>query len=728
MAKITTPESLYGNSRDILREAERENEILADIAGETYESPGNIPNGKYVIEKRLLDAAQKKNELLESIAEGGGTGGSGAARGIGIDYATDVISLKNKDGETIDGSGATLPAYGLNYDTATGGLTLTKNGTAVQGQTVSLPDYGSPLTASSTAGMTDTSKVYVNTTDGKWYYYDGSAWVAGGTYNSQGIDTDTTLLVSGAAADAKATGDAVSDLKESLIESNLITEIQLPFTWERGNINNSGANANSTRYIRTPDYTDLTIGTYNINCDRNIYAYLICTLYVYDTNGTFQSKTNFTAPGTFTIEQNSKIRLCLYFGSGDTTTVLDPSQGNDLVTITTTGVQDVKPDKTLTITNRPADAKATGDAIADAMASVENNLFEKQIYTEWERGKISSTGTNAQSSSTVYIRNKYRYKIKNSLNHLVVPNGVTVELFGYSKISSGGGGFIEQIGTYTEDTDITLTPGIYVRMVAYYTDLTDTPLSVGDTVVLSYFERAQDAFDNYVNHKLNEYSSLSMFETFGVVGDSWASGSIHTPAGYVDTVYAMSWPQILARKTGATATNYSKGGLSTKTWLTDSKGLTALLADTPKQCYIINLGINDNTQIDAGTLSLGTIDDVNISDYTQNPDTFFGNYGRIIGNIKTHAPKAVIIILSVARPNERKMDAYIQQIADKYNLPYVNLEDDEYFTSGYFFGSIYGDHMSAYGYSGMANAIQRLIQNYIIKNRLMFAYYDGLTT
>ena len=29
---------------------------------------------------------------------------------------------------------------------------------------------GSPLVASSTSGMTDTTRVYVNTTDGKWYY------------------------------------------------------------------------------------------------------------------------------------------------------------------------------------------------------------------------------------------------------------------------------------------------------------------------------------------------------------------------------------------------------------------------------------------------------------------------------------------------------------------------------------------------------------------------------
>lgn len=43
---------------------------------------------------------------------------------------------------------------------------------------------GSPLVASSTSGMTNTSRVYVNTTDGKWYYYNGSAWVAGGVYQA----------------------------------------------------------------------------------------------------------------------------------------------------------------------------------------------------------------------------------------------------------------------------------------------------------------------------------------------------------------------------------------------------------------------------------------------------------------------------------------------------------------------------------------------------------------
>ena len=52
-------------------------------------------------------------------------------------------------------------------------------------------ESGSPLTASSTSEMTDTTRVYVNTTDGHWYYYSGTQWVDGGTYQSTGINENS---------------------------------------------------------------------------------------------------------------------------------------------------------------------------------------------------------------------------------------------------------------------------------------------------------------------------------------------------------------------------------------------------------------------------------------------------------------------------------------------------------------------------------------------------------
>lgn len=81
---------------------------------------------------------------------------------------------------------------------------------------------GSPLVASTAAAMVDTTKVYVYTgsetgyTAGNWYYYDGSAWVSGGVYNSVAVQTDATLTAAGVAADAKATGDEINDLKSAI--------------------------------------------------------------------------------------------------------------------------------------------------------------------------------------------------------------------------------------------------------------------------------------------------------------------------------------------------------------------------------------------------------------------------------------------------------------------------------------------------------------------------------
>lgn len=50
---------------------------------------------------------------------------------------------------------------------------------------------GSPLVATSTAEMTETDRVYVNTTDGYWYYYDGDSWEQGGIYQAS-VDNETT--------------------------------------------------------------------------------------------------------------------------------------------------------------------------------------------------------------------------------------------------------------------------------------------------------------------------------------------------------------------------------------------------------------------------------------------------------------------------------------------------------------------------------------------------------
>ena len=76
---------------------------------------------------------------------------------------------------------------------------------------------GSPLIAATAAEMTDKTRVYVYVgneagyTSGNWYYWNDSAWVSGGVYNAQGVQTDTELITPDVAADAEAVGNRLQE-------------------------------------------------------------------------------------------------------------------------------------------------------------------------------------------------------------------------------------------------------------------------------------------------------------------------------------------------------------------------------------------------------------------------------------------------------------------------------------------------------------------------------------
>lgn len=141
----------------------------------------------------------------------------------------------------------------------------------------------------------------------------------------------------------------------------------------------------------------------------------------------------------------------------------------------------------------------------------------------------------------------------------------------------------------------------------------------------------------------SSYMFLPVFHHVGCIGDSLASGeSVYTDdeGNHFVDLYEHSWGQYLARATGNTYYNFSRGGLTAKTWLATQ---AEAAFDGTKKCeaYIIGLGHNDSK----GDV-VGASTDINMSDYTQNADTFYGNYGKIIQMIKEHQPKAKIFVLT----------------------------------------------------------------------------------
>lgn len=219
------------------------------------------------------------------------------------------------------------------------------------------------------------------------------------------------------------------------------------------------------------------------------------------------------------------------------------------------------------------------------------------------------------------------------------------------------------------------------------------------------------------SRNVNDYFSLSLFSKFGVIGDSYASGEVYNLEGKPLDNYSISWGQIMARKNGTQCVNFSEGGLTTRTWLKSTKGLSLLNSTEPLDAYYLALGINDFIALKEPYL--GTIADIE-----KQADTFYGNYGKIINAIKSHAPKAKIIMFTTAfdYADSPKFNNAIIEIANYFKIPYVVQLSDPFFTSDFYLKNQHYGHPVAICYSGMANAFDRLICKCVADNQKYFMF------
>ena len=138
---------------------------------------------------------------------------------------------------------------------------------AEESETYARTFTGAPLVAATAAAMEDEDRIYVYTgsedgyTAGNWYYYDGSAWVSGGVYNSTAFETDATLSISGAAADAAVVGSEVADLQSEINEISDIsyTPVTPPNLYDGGSMSISDATQQQDIVFDTPLVNSLKI-------------------------------------------------------------------------------------------------------------------------------------------------------------------------------------------------------------------------------------------------------------------------------------------------------------------------------------------------------------------------------------------------------------------------------------------------------------------------------------
>ena len=141
----------------------------------------------------------------------------------------------------------------------------------------------------------------------------------------------------------------------------------------------------------------------------------------------------------------------------------------------------------------------------------------------------------------------------------------------------------------------------------------------------------------------------SIFRTIACIGDSLSSGEFESINDEGNTVfhdfYEYSWGQYLARDCGSKVYNFSMGGMSASQYIQTFAPKHALWSrDKVAQAYIIALGVNDLWCFD-----VGSVNDINKEDYTQNAKTFAGYYAQIIQRIKELQPRAKIFLVSMQK-------------------------------------------------------------------------------
>jgi hypothetical protein len=214
--------------------------------------------------------------------------------------------------------------------------------------------------------------------------------------------------------------------------------------------------------------------------------------------------------------------------------------------------------------------------------------------------------------------------------------------------------------------------------------------------------------------------SIALFEKIGVIGDSYSSGEIY-PDGHRIDKYSISWGQVLARKNGVSCTNFSRGGLTTRSWLSEPIGLEKLNASEPQNLYYISLGINDKDKL--GTSYIGTEVDIE-----NGSDTFYGNYAKIIKAVQFKAPHAKIILIDSAWSSGDTDPFYIatKNIAAHFGLPLLKHQDDPFLASAQFKNDLMDKgHPVAISYAAMATSFEKLTLQALRDNINYFKDYRG---
>lgn len=591
-----------------------------------------------------------------------------------------------------------------------------------------------PIPVGSISNMTDTTKIYLLTTDGYYYYYNGSNWVQGGKYQSKYIEhnsiqnfqikrkdvyfenntfyKDLLYLATEIKEGYKCSGYNQSTYLPTFAEDNNficfifnMSDLQnyigkLKFGYDKSKTyscyvyyteNTKGFNGNSTGITDSNNFA---------NCDLTYNNLLIClpisSCYYHTTDINYYTNNALDDLGQMIKIENKNINRQI-FGNNISIKKLDLTKFNGVT---------IYPNRVIT-----GYSTSENRILLGYKQNYTAILLDKNIFTDF---------TNLRD-----IRMKVNENMENV--QMIVGSNEGNAGFNFQKNY-----LLNTWGQYYDSTNHIYNWGAFISNNLYYmNNFTKFGFSFMTTDLEFYTETFNslnpnyELFTNYVTennvqdliNKNNLMCSVNIFNSIGAIGDSYTAGSVQHSDGRWSDVTNQSYIAVLGKRSGVNYSNFGVGGTSTRTYLTN--GLQKVLTDTPKDFYMLAFGINDMA---IGTEYIGSIDDIK-EDYTQNADSFYGNYGKIISQVLLHAPKTKLLLVKIQIPgtNVGLFNTAIENIANHFGIPFINPFDDVFFTSQQYTNRP-GGHPTILGYVGMGLAYERLINKCILNNLNYFLY------
>ena len=274
---------------------------------------------------------------------------------------------------------------------------------------------------------------------------------------------------------------------------------------------------------------------------------------------------------------------------------------------------------------------------------------------------------------------------------------------------------------------------MYIRLSCYISYLSGFYLitdKIADSIAKTF--RTLNGQDDVLFSKIIRDGGMTrIFNTIGVIGDSLSSGEMaygnasgESTTEYTD-MYQYSWIQYLARECGIKAFNFSQGGMNTENFLSGTGGQLAKFQNPDNKCqaYFIALGHNDYNY----GVPIGSTSDINISDPTQDPDTYYGNYAHIIALIKQIQPNAKIFCICMKSSHFANYNVAIRYMATVFDNVYV-LDFETYYPLLESSWEYTQGHGNAMGYLNYSWQIGTYVDWIIRNNRTDFKYVQFIGT